>query len=125
MTAQDAFTANAGRTVPITDYYVALVTLKARRVLRGGAWNNNPRNLRSANRNHNAPDNRNNNAGMRIASTARCQNAGPVSDSRRATGLSRGDGARAGPRARFGQPVWRRARFFLQCVGEVSGGHRG
>jgi hypothetical protein len=49
------------RTLPI---------LKTRRVLRGGSWNNTPQNLRSANRNRNAPDNRNNNTGFRIASTA-------------------------------------------------------
>ncbi|MCP5092646.1 MAG: SUMF1/EgtB/PvdO family nonheme iron enzyme, partial [Gammaproteobacteria bacterium] len=34
-----------------------------RRVLRGGSWNNNPRRLRSANRNNNEPTNRNNNVG--------------------------------------------------------------
>jgi hypothetical protein len=39
-------------------------------VLRGGSWNNNPANLRSANRNRNTPDNRNNNNGFRLASTA-------------------------------------------------------
>jgi retron-type reverse transcriptase len=39
------------------------------RVLRGGSWNNNPQNLRSANRNRNQPDNRNNNDGFRLAST--------------------------------------------------------
>jgi hypothetical protein len=40
-------------------------------VLRGGSWNNNnSNNLRAANRNHNAPDNRNNNAGFRCASTS-------------------------------------------------------
>jgi hypothetical protein len=36
------------------------------RVLRGGAWNNNPRNCRAANRNNNDPDNRNNNIGFRL-----------------------------------------------------------
>ena len=36
------------------------------RVLRGGSWNNNPRNCRAANRNDNAPDNRNNNIGFRV-----------------------------------------------------------
>jgi len=36
------------------------------RVLRGGSWNNNPRNCRSANRNNNTPDNRNNNIGFRV-----------------------------------------------------------
>ncbi|MBV8780210.1 MAG: SUMF1/EgtB/PvdO family nonheme iron enzyme [Phycisphaerae bacterium] len=36
------------------------------RVLRGGSWNNNPRNCRCANRNNNAPDNRNNSVGFRV-----------------------------------------------------------
>ena len=40
-------------------------TDRCARVLRGGAWNNNPDNLRSANRNNNTPDNRNNNIGLR------------------------------------------------------------
>jgi formylglycine-generating enzyme required for sulfatase activity len=42
------------------------MTLNAPRVLRGGSWNNNPVNCRSANRNRNAPDNRNNNNGFRV-----------------------------------------------------------
>jgi formylglycine-generating enzyme required for sulfatase activity len=37
------------------------------RVLRGGSWNNNGRNCRSANRNMNEPDNRNHNNGFRLA----------------------------------------------------------
>jgi hypothetical protein len=37
-------------------------------VFRGGSWNNKPRRLRSANRNNNNPDNRNNNLGFRLAS---------------------------------------------------------
>jgi hypothetical protein len=41
----------------------------ARRVVRGGSWNNDPRNLRSAVRNRNEPDNRNDNLGFRPAST--------------------------------------------------------
>jgi hypothetical protein len=45
-------------------------------VLRGGSWNNNPDNLRSANRNDNAPDNRNNNVGCRVASTLRRRSRG-------------------------------------------------
>jgi hypothetical protein len=36
------------------------------RVNRGGSWNNNARNCRSANRNRNNPDNRNNNLGFRL-----------------------------------------------------------
>jgi hypothetical protein len=40
-------------------------------VIRGGSWNNKPRNLRSANRNRNNPDNRNNNLGFRLAQSAR------------------------------------------------------
>ncbi|MBN1507852.1 MAG: SUMF1/EgtB/PvdO family nonheme iron enzyme [Sedimentisphaerales bacterium] len=39
------------------------------RVNRGGSWNNNARNCRSANRNRNTPGNRNNNLGLRLAST--------------------------------------------------------
>ena len=35
-------------------------------LLRGGSWNNNPRNCRSAYRNHNQPDNHNNNVGFRV-----------------------------------------------------------
>jgi len=37
------------------------------RVLRGGSWNNNGRNVRSANRNRNDPANRNDNIGFRLA----------------------------------------------------------
>jgi formylglycine-generating enzyme required for sulfatase activity len=36
------------------------------RLLRGGSWNNNPRNCRSANRNRRHQDNRNNNVGFRL-----------------------------------------------------------
>jgi formylglycine-generating enzyme required for sulfatase activity len=42
---------------------------ESRRVVRGGSWNNNPRNLRAANRNRNNTTNRNNNVGFRVAST--------------------------------------------------------
>lgn len=38
-----------------------------RRVIRGGSWNNNGRNARSANRNRNEPGKRNNNLGFRLA----------------------------------------------------------
>jgi hypothetical protein len=36
------------------------------RVLRGGSFNNNHRNVRCANRNHNNPNNRNDNIGFRV-----------------------------------------------------------
>ncbi len=36
------------------------------RVNRGGSWNNNAQNCRSANRNNNSPDNSNNNIGFRL-----------------------------------------------------------
>jgi formylglycine-generating enzyme required for sulfatase activity len=41
------------------------------RVIRGGNWNNNAHNCRSANRNNNWPGNRNNNIGFRLASSPR------------------------------------------------------
>jgi hypothetical protein len=44
-------------------------TAACRRVVRGGSWNNNPENLRSANRNWNNTDNRNNNLGFRVGRT--------------------------------------------------------
>ena len=37
------------------------------RVLRGGSWNNNGRNVRSAQRNRNEPGKRNDNVGFRLA----------------------------------------------------------
>ncbi len=37
--------------------------------MRRGGWNNNPDNARSANRNRNTTDNRNNNIGFRLART--------------------------------------------------------
>ena len=44
------------------------------RVVRGGSWNNNPRNLRAANRNRNTTGNRNNNSGFRVARTLKGRN---------------------------------------------------
>ena len=38
----------------------------ARRVVRGGAWSNDQINARAADRNDNAPDNRNDNLGVRV-----------------------------------------------------------
>jgi len=48
-------------------------TKGSNRVIRGGSWNNDPQNCRSANRNNNAPGNRNNNIGLRLANTACCR----------------------------------------------------
>ncbi|MGH9837659.1 MAG: SUMF1/EgtB/PvdO family nonheme iron enzyme [Blastocatellia bacterium] len=44
--------------------------------LRGGSWGNQSINCRSANRNNNSPDDRNNNIGVRVvvALTPDCQN---------------------------------------------------
>ncbi|MEO7329955.1 MAG: SUMF1/EgtB/PvdO family nonheme iron enzyme [Minicystis sp.] len=48
------------------------------RVLRGGSFRNtNPRNLRSANRNRNSPENRNDNIGFRCARGLSPQHAAP------------------------------------------------
>ncbi len=44
-------------------------TAPCRRILRGGSWNNTPDNLRSANRNRNTTDTRNNNIGFRLGRT--------------------------------------------------------
>ncbi|NCC93840.1 MAG: hypothetical protein EOM10_11230 [Opitutae bacterium] len=41
------------------------------RANRGGSWNNTPRRVRSANRNRNTPDNRNDNLGFRLAQATR------------------------------------------------------
>ncbi|HDQ45369.1 MAG TPA: hypothetical protein ENN17_07740 [bacterium] len=49
--------------------------LKQYRVLRGGSWNNNPENVRAANRNRNTPDNRNNNRGFRFAKSLECRSS--------------------------------------------------
>ena len=39
----------------------------SKRVVRGGSWNNDARNVRAANRNANDPGNRNENLGFRLA----------------------------------------------------------
>ncbi len=44
-----------------------MITEGSNRVLRGGSWNNNARNTRSANRNRNYPAERNDNIGFRLA----------------------------------------------------------
>jgi hypothetical protein len=42
-------------------------------VIRGGSWNNDPQNARSAYRNRNSPENRNNNLGFRVARAQRAR----------------------------------------------------
>ena len=46
------------------------------RVNRGGSWNNEAANCRSANRNRNAPSNRDNNLGFRVALNSNGHKAG-------------------------------------------------
>jgi hypothetical protein len=41
------------------------------KTLRGGSWNNNPRNVRASNRNRNEPGKRNNNNGFRCLGDGR------------------------------------------------------
>ena len=48
-----------------------------KRVLRGGSFNNEPRNLRSANRNRNEPEDRNRNLGLRLSAGQELQAAEP------------------------------------------------
>jgi hypothetical protein len=47
------------------------------RVLRGGSWNNNAQNVRTANRNNNTPSNRNNNIGFRVLAPAALEKGFP------------------------------------------------
>jgi hypothetical protein len=66
------------------------------RVKRGGSWNNNAQNCRSANRNNNNPNNMNNNIGLRLSSTARCEWP-RFTDRGRVCGLSRSPSGSAVP----------------------------
>ncbi|WP_164997883.1 SUMF1/EgtB/PvdO family nonheme iron enzyme [Methanolobus psychrotolerans] len=50
-----------------------MIGSSSNRVKRGGSWNNNARNCRSANRNNNNPDNSNNNIGFRLLSSVSCR----------------------------------------------------
>ena len=62
-------------TIPLVRYKESRVVVETgeNRVLRGGSWANNGRNVRSAYRNVNEPSNRNDNIGFRLA-RARQQN---------------------------------------------------
>jgi len=74
-------------------------------VLRGGSWNNNPRNVRASNRNRNEPTNRNNNTGVR------CVGEGEIPGNRgdsRSRGLYGAFGSASPlPGHDPGEPVWR------------------
>ena len=58
------------------------VTTGERRVLRGGSWINEARNLRSAYRNHRDPGNRNHNIGFRLALARRDGGYRPMDQTR-------------------------------------------
>lgn len=87
MASEDHISSACG---PRSRFRPAAWTAPYLRVLRGGFWNNNPQNLRSANRNRNQPDNRSNNVGFRVASTL-CARAGGT------TVPSGAHGKRSGP----------------------------
>jgi hypothetical protein len=67
------------------------------RVNRGGGWNNDAVNCRSANRNHDAPGNRNDNLGFRLVSTSRCRWDAVHGLHPRAQGQVHPPSSRAGP----------------------------
>ena len=73
-----------------------------RRVVRGGSYNNNARNLRCSNRNTNEPDNRNNNLGFRCA-----RDVGRAGELTGSGGNCRGHGSgrRANPHFRIANPT--------------------
>ncbi|MGN7613743.1 formylglycine-generating enzyme family protein [Magnetococcales bacterium HHB-1] len=70
-----------------TTQWIGTYESDTNRVIRGGSWINNARNIRCANRNRNTPENRNNNTGFRLAfapSTKNRQNLcdyGPINRS--------------------------------------------
>jgi hypothetical protein len=51
-------------------FFEGAVPYGSGRVLRGGSWNNDPRNCRSTYRNRNHPDERNDNIGFRLVSVS-------------------------------------------------------
>ena len=74
----------------------------ASRVLRGGSWNNRPNNTRSANRNRNTPENRNNNTGFRVSSTA---NRPPIEAGHGVNRSIHGSGGRAAVQSMAAAPA--------------------
>lgn len=73
----------------------------ARPVLRGGSWNNNPHNARSAKRNRNNPGKRNNNLGFRLASTPQGRSRPLQGAAGRTCGVHRRAMSSAAPRPRL------------------------
>lgn len=75
----------------------------SKRVIRGGSWNNNARNVRAAARNANHPENRNDNVGFRLARAQKWV-GGPTPDPTgvltvRGSGRRRENGRRCAGRA--------------------------
>ncbi|MCC6861617.1 MAG: SUMF1/EgtB/PvdO family nonheme iron enzyme [Bryobacterales bacterium] len=70
------------------------------RVLRGGAWNNNQDNARADYRNHNHPDNRNNNIGFRVVCSSHIRLRPPHAGRSRRSRLAGCGGGRWMARAR-------------------------
>lgn len=93
------------------------------RVNRGGGWNNNARNCRSANRNRNDPGNRDNNLGVRLVSTVK-DSEGPIrSDPRPASaGTNMARPVRAGSAVREARGANVRAGLFSGNQGSGSQG---
>ncbi len=82
-------------------------------MVRGGAWNNNERNARCANRNRNNPDNRNDNNGFRVVVSMLFYPGQAVSlphmpEVRRAHGFA------AEAKKNRGAPSWLARTFFLK-----------
>lgn len=71
--------------------------MASNRVLRGGSWNNNARNVRAACRNHNSPDNRNDNIGFRLVRAQKGIGASPPDPIRAVSAPRRGGECQAGP----------------------------
>jgi len=85
-----------------------------RRALRGGSWNNNPRNVRAATRDRNNTGNRNTNTGFRVASTPPYQSRADHGPSGRVEGAFRGGHDEGGGISHAGGrrsswPLWRQA----------------
>lgn len=88
------------------------------RVIRGGSWNNEPRNVRAAYRNWNRPGKRNDNLGFRLV-RAQSRAVGPASDQTAVPSRSQELGECAGRRcaSRASPNARRRPTFGLEGWG--------